>query len=49
MTNVPAWFAFGSAAFMAVIVALSISRFARLRRQMKDNPEKMDDEWDPFA
>jgi hypothetical protein len=49
MTNIPFWFSAGMAAFMAVIVVLFVTRFSGLWRKMRDHPEKMDDDWDPFS
>jgi hypothetical protein len=47
--NAPGWFAAAGAAFMAGIATLMLLRFRNMWRWSKDNPDKMDDEWDPFG
>jgi hypothetical protein len=49
MNGVPFWFAAAGGAFMAALAGLTLVRFRHLWRWTRDNPDKMDDEWDPFG
>jgi hypothetical protein len=46
--NAPGWFLAGSAAFLVGIMVLRFGNLSRLWRRMRDHPEQMGDEWDPF-
>jgi hypothetical protein len=46
--NAPQWFLAGFAALFAVVAIMSIGRFRGLWRNMREHPEKLGDEWDPF-
>jgi hypothetical protein len=48
VNTAPSWFAAGGAAMMVVVVLLWGRRFSRLWRKMREHPEKMGDDWDPF-
>ena len=48
MSETSPWIAAATAAVFAGIVALLATRFGRLWRRMREHPEKLGDEWDPF-